>query len=303
MAWSCDSYKEWIEEEVEEPVKKRKKDARKRCKKKKCRKRCLCCNKWRCWVETFFYWVTEWVVRIVGKWFVYSVCRTVSAGITALFSLGRFFAVVTWLPKLLWCSLWGEKDNRRLMQMRLQAEVVIIDSSKEQNPVQQAEIDHWFQSADRILNERAKIRVVQRGNTRHTVSDSLYRISDDRVGEWIKALINLPGRDHPRYLTVYVVRNIEGTWGLHQPFFGSVFVQPGAPGTSLCHEFGHSMLIFNNFWKGGHSSRPDRLMYTPAEDREIAANWDVSTPTLSRLEKCAMRSSRWLDWSWVSFVV
>jgi hypothetical protein len=80
VAKICEEIQEWVEEEVLEPIERRKTGTREKCKKRKCKKWCLCCNKWKCWIETFVYWVTEWVVRIVGKWTTRIVCETIHVG-------------------------------------------------------------------------------------------------------------------------------------------------------------------------------------------------------------------------------
>ena len=58
---------------------------------------------------------------------------------------------------------------------------------------------------------------------------------------------------------------------------------------------GHALLSIANT---GHVKDKDNLMFTPAIDRQTAANWPTDVPKLKRDQWWAMRKSRWLDWSW-----
>lgn len=298
MAEICEEYKERIEEEIEEPLKKKVKDKRKKCKKKKCKKLCLCCNKWFCWIETFFYWVVRWIVTIVVKWFVYIVCRIVSVLVT-LFLTG--LNLLSWPVKWLACIVLGRKDIGKLPLRNLQVEVIIVDKDKQTlNRVDPNEIDDRIAHADRILQEEARISVKKRGKTKRMVSSSLYHIDASGIGakisEYLKGIFLLLGRNSARHLTVYCVGNIEGVEGLHLPLYGSVFIEPGTADTTLAHELGHATLAL---WNTYELDRKGYLMNPSPNEREGApANWPAGVPKLTRNERCTMRRSRWLDYSW-----
>ncbi len=143
----------------------------------------------------------------------------------------------------------------------------------------------------------------RRGEMRRTTSAALYELDASSAGakvwEWVKAIPLLVGRDSPRYLTVYAIGAIKGAEALHQPLFGSVFILKGGPETSLCHEIGHALLTVANAY---HSNRRGHLMYVPWDKRQADSNWPRDVPKLSRNERCTMRRSRWLDWSWVPVI-
>ena len=176
----------------------------------------------------------------------------------------------------------------------LELEVVIIDKDlATQNPIRPAELDERIRDADRILRERAKIRVRRRGEIVRKISPRLYEV-EGSFEDWLKGADQLLGRDNPRHLTVYAVGEIADHAGLHQPFFGSVFVQAGNPPTTLAHEIGHALLGVGRM---GHSPDSTNLMF---EDNtpERVVGWPDATPKLTELQWCSMRQSRWLNWSW-----
>jgi len=302
MAWSCDEYQEWVEKEIRERIKRKRQGRREKCKRKKCKKWCLCCNKWFCWIETFIYWVVEWIVRIVGEWILYVVCRIVTA-LVSLFLLG--LSIAGWIFKWGYCMFWGRSDMDKLPMKELQIEVVIVHKDEEtRNPITERTIDQYIYYADMILHQEARITVKRRGKIRETVSSSLWRLDASSVGakirEWVKAIFLLIGRDNPRYLTVYAIGGIQNAEALHQPLFGSVFIVDGNPDTTLAHELGHALLAFWNAW---HSKKKGHLMYVPWTEREDDSGWTAQTgvPKLSRNERCTMRRSRWLEHSWIPF--
>ncbi len=302
----CTNVKNWVEEEIIEPVKKKKRGEKEKCKKKKCKKWCLCCNKWKCWIVTFFYWVVEWVARIIGKWILYTICRIVSAILT----LGWTLLVGGWN---LWCAyqnsknknndpkvvaLLDELEHRPMKTLHL--EVIIIDYDEDtKNPITEKEIEDRIAKANRILTESAKIEVKREGKIRRDISASLYRLDSSSVGgkisEWLKATFLLIGRDSVRRLTLYAVGSIQDATGLHQPLYGSVFIEKDSPDTTLAHELGHALLSIAN---ASHVSHKGNLMFVPSNIREADANWPTDVPTLEISQWCTMRRSRWLDWSW-----
>jgi hypothetical protein len=179
-------------------------------------------------------------------------------------------------------------------------EVVIIDKDETtKNPIDLAEIDDRIAKADRILQAAAKIEVKRTGKIRRDRSASLYLLDSSslagKLSEWLKAIVLLIGRDSVRRLTVYVVGNIQGAHGLHQPLYGSVFMTAGSPDTTLAHELGHALLSVTN---AGHAKERGNLMFVPWDERERDAKWPRGALTLRMDQWCAMRQSRWLDWSW-----
>jgi hypothetical protein len=183
----------------------------------------------------------------------------------------------------------------------LEVEVIIIDKDNEvRNPISEAELIQRVNDADRILSERAKIRVKLRGPVSRTVSRSLYDIdaasTAGSLSEWLKGLLQLLGRDNPRHLTVYAVGTISGEpVGLHQPLYGSVFVVRDMPHTTLAHELGHALLSIDRM---GHRADSTNLMHPYVNRRELGVSWPRGTPTLTEDQWCSMRQSRWLNWSW-----
>ena len=73
MSQVCEEFHEWVENWVEQKIKK--------CKQKKCKKWCLCCNKWFCWIEIALVKVGQWVTRVVCE--VVNVVLDVLGGIQA----------------------------------------------------------------------------------------------------------------------------------------------------------------------------------------------------------------------------
>ena len=297
MARICEEYKEWVEDKIETPIEQQEQRTKKKCKKKKCKKWCLCCNKWFCWLATFFIWVVKWIVKIVGKWFIYIVCRIVSAILTLVLTILNIFS---WPVKWIWCIFWGDGDLEQLPMRKLRIEVLIVDYDHEtRNPCTISELDKRIEYANRILRARARITVERTSAIRRMNSKALYRIDasslSGKISEYLKGLFLLLGRNSWRHLTVYVVGGVSGAEGLHLPLYGSIFIEPGTPDTTLCHEIGHALLAV---WNTYHSSTLDHLMHTPPDERERACGWPKGLPKLSRNERCTMRRSRWLDWSW-----
>lgn len=301
MARVCESYKEWVEEEIEQPIQEYVETTVKKCKERPCKKWCLCCNKWLCWLEIVGLWIVRWIVTIVGKWLIYVICRIISVLWTGLITA---LNILGWPVKYLWCIAWGPDDLDKMPLHALQVEVVIVDKDETTlNPTTAADIDARIEHADRILRERAKISVKRNGDAHRMVSSALYEIDAStflaKAGEFLKGLALLLGRNDARHLTVYAVGSISGAEGLHLPLYGSVFLGPGTPDTTLAHELGHALLSVGNTY---HSSVAGHLMYTPPDKRETDANWPKETPGMSRNEMCTMRRSRWLDWSWFPLV-
>lgn len=88
----------------------------------------------------------------------------------------------------------------------------------------------------------------------------MYEISassfGSKVGEFLKGIVLLLGRDDARHLTAYVVGTIEGAEGLHLPLYGSVFLGPGTPDTTLAHELGHALRSVGNTYHLHDAAQP-----------------------------------------------
>lgn len=107
MAKVCKEIQEWVEEEVAKPIEKWVKKEEKKCKKKKCKKWCLCCNKWFCWIETFFVKVVAWVVVIVGKWVTRTACETVDAVVDVITNIiGGIYDILAGIFTWDWARVW-----------------------------------------------------------------------------------------------------------------------------------------------------------------------------------------------------
>lgn len=293
MARICQEYKKWVEEEVETPIDEWVEVTEKKCKKRKWYDP----RRWFCWLVTTLVKITRWIITIIGKWVVYTVCRVISALVT--FGL-TILNIIWWVVKWGYCIMWGRGDREKLPMRTLQVEVIIVDKDDNtKNPITNEELDNRIADADRILRKEARITVKRRGNITHTISSSLYELDvsspGDTFSEWIKGFVLLSGRDSPRYLTIYAIGHIKGAEALHQPLYGSVFTVAGNPDTSLCHEIGHALLgVLNSY----HSPNKGYLMYVPWDKRQKYCGWPKGVPKLSKNERCTMRRSRWVDWSW-----
>lgn len=237
-------------------------------------------------------------MRIAGEWLFCLVGRIGNALLTlALTGLN----LLGWPMKWLWCTFLREGDLEKLPMRDLKLEVIIVDESeKNQNPCTNEEVDDRIQHANRILRETARIAVQRESAISRIQSGHLFRIESSgvrgKVTEYMKGVFFLLGRSDWRHLTVYVVGSVSGAGGLHLPVYGSVFIEPGGADTTLCHEIGHALLGLGNTY---HSAKAGHLMATPPSKREGACDWPRGVPILSRNERCTMRRSRWLDWSWV----
>lgn len=291
MAQICETYKEKVEEKISKPISERIEKTKKNCKKKKCKKWCLCCNKWFCWLAVFYLYLVKWIVEIIVKWIPYIVCRIISIFFTLILTI---LNILSWPVQYLYCIIF----KLEILPIRaLRIEVVIIDSEKEKNDISESEIKESIRHSDRILREEARIKVELLGEIKQKTSNSLYRIDARSPGikEWLKGLVLLLGRNSARNITVYAVKSIEGSEATHLLLYGSVFIKKGNPDTTLCHELGHCLLsIFNTY----HNKNKGYLMYIPAIDRQSDCNWPTDVPRLSKNERCTMRRSRWLDYSW-----
>lgn len=304
----CREIHERIEERIEKPIRERRKKNKKKCKKKKCKKRCLCCNKWKCWTVSFFYWVVEYIIIKIIKWSIRVVCETIKVVVrlvkvvfTLIYSL---IQIIVWLYRWIKCVLKGEKGFEDLPFLTLPVEVVIIHRNcEERNPIvedlnYENLINRWILNADKIFRDRVKIIVTRHGKTKHMCSNEFFIMDSSnwfkKSWKYVKNLALIAGENSPRYLTIYIVKGFKGgKLGLHNPLFGSVFVAYNATETSLAHELGHALLWVN----AGHTDVNGYLMATPESKRLSGINWPIESPKITSGERCTMRRSRWLNWT------
>lgn len=93
----CEDISEWVEEEIKKPVEQQVEKAEERCKKRKCKWWCLCCNKWFCWIEIIILTIVVWVIEIVGKWVVRTICEVITVSLNVI---GFLMSLLFRLPVL-----------------------------------------------------------------------------------------------------------------------------------------------------------------------------------------------------------
>lgn len=74
----CNEIKEWIEEQIEQPVERWLDQLQQTCQQQDCNWWCLCCNKWLCWLVWIVVKVVVWIVITVGKWVTHTVCELIA---------------------------------------------------------------------------------------------------------------------------------------------------------------------------------------------------------------------------------
>ena len=83
----CNEIKEWIEEQVEQPVERWLDQLQQTCQQQSCNWWCLCCNKWLCWLVWIIVKVVVWIVVTVGKWVTHTVCELVADVVDVVISI------------------------------------------------------------------------------------------------------------------------------------------------------------------------------------------------------------------------
>jgi hypothetical protein len=311
MAEYCHSVQEWIEEQIEKPIEEWVKKEEKKCKKKKCKKWCLCCNKWFCWIETFFVKVVTWVVVTVGKWVTRVVCEIIAGALNiAGVLLGLIFAIPIlgrllhelWdiLVELFWriVGLLGLFLDLLGIELRKRLRICIIILTQEKDgkefPVATpADLKPDIDAAKRIYDQAANVELIVDGI--HTIDarapDANLDVhcgagawGDDLwvAGSWFELTANsycfdgagqrLIGWAAP--VIVFVVRDVEGKKGCSiGPFSDYVTIEGGDP-VCVAHEVGHACSLW-------HVDPPDNLM-----------NGQCGGTKLKKWQRVILRNSR-----------
>lgn len=292
MAEYCREVQEWIEEKVEKPIEEWVKKEEKKCKKKKCKKWCLCCNKWFCWIETFFVKVVKWVIVTVGKWVTRVVCEAVAGALNiAAVVLGLVFAIPIlgrllreiWdiLVEIFWrlVGLLGLFLDLLGIELRKRLRICIIvlteDRDGKEVPVSTlALLQPHIDSAKRIYLDQANVAlIVDHIHTTDTpapeanldVSCGAGAWGDDLwvTGSWFEIAANdycfdgagqrLIGWAAP--VVVFVVREVGGAGkkGCSLGPFADYVTIEGSDPICLAHEVGHACSLW-------HVSAADNLM-------------------------------------------
>lgn len=286
MSWICEEYKKAIEERVEEPIKERIKKKKKKCKKKKCKKWCLCCNKWKCWVEVFFETVIRWIITIIVKWVVYVVCKIVT---TFLDALANLLGIIGWileriigLPELILCGL-GKAQGRKHLSLS-----VFVWEDEEGNPVVPlAEVQRKVQEARAIFLAECNIEI-HPPKRPLPVRDPIEGADAHKCGvrgwfSWKKSVYD--SLAFPGTVAAVFVRSIPGnSVGCHIPGTDYVLVASDASlDSTLAHELGHA----GDLWRHRNKT-PDNLMCSAGVPR--------TGTNLTKWQRCVVRTSNIVGW-------
>lgn len=274
MAQYCREVQEWIEEQIEKPVEEWIKKEEKKCKKKKCKKWCLCCNKWFCWIETFFVKVVTWVVITVGKWVTRVVCEVVHGALDfagAIISLVFAIPILGRLIRELWDILtdlfWRVIGLGGLLldifglelTKRLRVCVIILRDEKDQPTATPESLNPEIQRAIRIYKESANVKLIVEAIHTVEASSPAWALDvhcdagawvDDvwLTGSWFELTATgycLDGTSRrvigwAAPVIVFVVRDVKGKKGCSLgPFSDYVTVEGGDP-ACFAHEIGHA---------------------------------------------------------------
>lgn len=283
MSQICEDYKKLIEEKVEKPIEERIKKTREKCKKKKCKKWCLCCNKWVCWLETFFLTVVKWVVTIVLKWVVYLVCWIITTLIDLLRAVVDFLAWLAGrilaLPELTLCL-----TGKRLGTKHLRIDVFVIADEKDNPIVPISTIEAHIAKAKEIYRVECQLTVHATKPMVVTDATDLLTSHDCSAAGWFSPKkgvydsFSILGR-----LAAIYVRNVPGgSAGCHIPGTDYVLVDKEARDDTLAHEIGHACNLLRH-----RDGTPSNLM----------ASGSVRTGTnLTRWQACVVRTSSRVTW-------
>jgi len=309
MAKYCEEVQEWIEEKVEKPIEEWIKKREKKCKKKKCKKWCLCCNKWFCWIETFFEKVIKWVVITVGKWVTRIVCELVHSFLNAAgFFLGLVFAIpiigrliregwdaiiefgnrVWGIPDLILCA-FGVKWTKKLRIC-----IIILRDEDGNEIATEASLMRYIEQAKTIYKDAANVDLIVNGI--HTVlSPSPKRNLDVGCngGAWgddlwldgsyfeftantecFESIANrLTGWAAP--VVVFVVRDVKDKAGCSMGPFSDYVTIEGRNPVCLAHEIGHACTLLEF-----------------KSDKENLMNPACGGTKLKKWQRCILRNSR-----------
>lgn len=286
MSWVCEEYKKAIEEFVETPVEERLKKTKEKCKKKKCKKLCLCCNKWKCWVEIFFETIIRWIITIVIKWLFYVVCRIVSwlvdaiAGLVGL--IGWIVERIVGLPELILCG-FGTAGARK----HLHLSVFVWTDGKRTPLVPISVVQEHVRVAKEVYLRECNVEI-------HAPEEPVLISAPPEgaeshacnAGGWFsskKSLYNsfaLPGT-----VAAIFIRDIPGnSVGCHIPGTQYVLVDAGVTlNTTLAHEIGHACDLLRH-----RNSTPKNLMCSASVPR--------TGSELTKWQRCVVRTSNNVGW-------
>lgn len=291
--------------EVQERIETRIKKTRERCRKKKCKWWCGCCNKWFCWLETYFLTVISWPVRVVcevvdGALNLVAIIASIVARIPLL---GRFLRELWGVWTELWWRWWGLLGTLANAlgwewNKRLRINVAILSNSK--GPVAtEADLAPSIRTAQaiyasfhikllvedvRVLSVPAPEYALKPGCDGGAVWDDYWR-----AGSWFETHANeyssgyqgggrrLLGYGGP--VTVFVVEDVQGKAGCSLgPLSDYVTIEGTLSGRSpkcLAHELGHACGYIT------HAENAGNLMYS-----------SCGGTRLTKWQRMVIRSSR-----------
>jgi len=312
MAQLCDEFHEWVEEEIEKPVKEWREERVEKCKRRRCKKWCLCCNKWFCWIEVVLVAVITFVVITVGKWVIRVVCWTVNIIIdiiAGIISIILMIPIIGRLIKQLWnliieivwrivglvgviLDLFGI-DIRKKMRIC----IIILRDENGRELTSPANLQPTIDDAINVWRNSANVKLIVEHI--HTVIPTHLRERNLDVecdsGAWTDDVLatgsnyeliantycfdgvgrRLLGFAAP--IVVFAVRDIKGKRGCSLGLFSDyVTIEARNPGC-LAHELGHANYLY---WKQHHDD-PNNLMFSNCGGTE-----------LKKWQKIIMRDSR-----------
>lgn len=318
MAQLCEEFNEWVEEEIEKPVKKWREKRIEKCKKRKCKKWCLCCNKWFCWIEIVLVAVITFIIITVGKWVVRIICWTISVAISAIAGIiGIILSIpiIGRLLKLIWNVIieivWRIIGLGGVLldilgldfQKKMRICVIILKDDKTGNALTTpTALQPEINTATQIWKDAANVKlivedihtVVEDKRWKHSLDvgcDSA-AFSDDLLvtGSNFQLLANTycfygTGRRFIGFaapIVVFAVRDVKGKRGCSLgPFAEYVTIEAQSPGC-LAHELGHANYP-NPF--APHHGNPDNLMHSSCRGTK-----------LKKWQKIFMRDSRFITY-------
>jgi hypothetical protein len=287
--------------EVQERIETRIKKTRERCKRKKCKWWCACCNKWFCWLETYFLTVVSWPVRIV--------CEVIDGPlnfiglivgiIQAIPIIGRIIQEYLSTVKEFWWRIFGLPGTLADIigwewTKRLRINIVILSTNK--GPViTKTALAPTVANAQQIYRQ-FKIKLIIEDIRVERVAAPSYVLDvhcdggafgDDLTlaGSWFEIHANeyrtgfegngrrLIGYGGP--ITVFVVRDVADKIGCSLGFLSDYVTIEGGSPRCLAHELGHACGWIT------HSENSGNLMYA-----------NCGGTRLTKWQRIVIRSSR-----------
>jgi hypothetical protein len=71
----CDDIAKWIQSVILDPIESWLQQEEQRCREQECQWLCLCCNKWFCWLVVIIVSIVDWIIKILGKWLISTICN------------------------------------------------------------------------------------------------------------------------------------------------------------------------------------------------------------------------------------